>query len=422
MKIFGLIDCNSFFCSCERVFRPELEQKPVIVLSNNDGCVVARTDEAKALGIKMGEPYFKVKNICRANGVHVFSSNYSLYSDISQRVMSTIEEFAPEMEIYSIDEAFISFDGIKADQLMPFSKEIKETILKNVGIPVSIGIGPSKVLAKAANIIAKKNKKETDGILSFLDPIVRNQKLQNLPVSEVWGIGRKSTSKLAAHQIYSAFDLMNANEKLIESLLTVVGRRILKELNGESCLSLKLIEENRKQIISSRSFGKPITKLSDLEESIANHVTKAAEKLRSQNLIVYSLMVFIQTNRHKQVPQYWNSSFSKLPSGTACTNKIIKSAKGLLKRIYKSGFEYKKAGIVLIDLSTQKGMQLDFFKSHDTQRDLLLMKTLDRINLRFGENSLKFAACGFDYNWKMASEMRSPRFTTCWRELLVVNQ
>lgn len=420
VSVFGLIDCNSFYCSCERVFRPELNQKPVIVLSNNDGCAVARTDEAKALGIKMGDPYFKIRDLCKKHGVSVFSSNYALYGDMSRRVMQTIAEFVPEMEIYSIDEAFVLFEKIEAEKLIEFSRKIQEAILRNTGIPVSIGIGPTKVLAKAANQIAKKNKKATSCLFSLLDPNERLQHLKAFPVGDLWGVGRRSVEKLAQYQIRTALDFMNADEKFIERLLTIVGRRLWRELWGESCIDLELFQEDRKQIISSRSFGCLILRREELQESVANHVTTAAEKLRKQKSVTKSVLVFIQTNPHKNSPQYFNSATMKLLSGTSTTNKLIRHAFQLLDQIYKCGFEYKKAGVIFSDLIPKQGSQYDFFGAHDSPRDDVLMKTLDQINVREGRGTLKFAACGIDPFWKMACEMKSPCFTTRWNDVLEV--
>lgn len=420
-SIFGLIDCNSFYCSCERLFRPELEQKPVIVLSNNDGCAVARTDEAKALGIKMGDPYFKIRDLCKKHGVSVFSSNYALYGDMSRRVMQTLGEFIPEMEVYSIDEAFVSFNGFERRNLMEFAQEIRETILRNTGIPVSIGIGPTKVLAKAANQIAKKNKKTTNCLFSLLDPKERLQHLKAFPVGDLWGVGRQSSSKLSQYHILTALDFMNADEKFIERLLTITGRRIWRELRGESCIDLQLFQEDRKQIISSRSFGCPVFRLEELQESVANHVTTAAEKLRKQKGVTQSILVFVQTNPYKNNPQYFNSATMKLLSGTSATNKLIRHAFKLLDQIYQSGFEYKKAGIIFSDLVPKEGSQFDFFGAHDSPKEDLLMETLDQVNVREGRGTLKFAACGIDPFWKMACEMKSRCFTTRWSEILEVS-
>lgn len=419
-KIYGLIDCNSFYCSCERVFRPKLATAPVIVLSNNDGCAVARSDEAKALGIKMGEPYFKIREICQKHNVQVFSSNYALYGDMSRRVMRTVAEFVPEMEIYSIDEAFVSFDGFSNSNLIDYCKLIRSTILQNTGIPVSIGIGSTKVLAKAANQIAKKNKIATGCLFSLLNEGERERQLKTFPVGELWGIGRKSAEKLSSYNIKTAYELSQANEKFVQKLLTIVGRKILSELRGESCLELETILEDRKQIISSRSFGRPVFDFSELQESIANHISIASEKLRKQKLITKSILVFVQTNPHKNTSQYYNSATMTLLSGSSATNKLITHAFDLLGRIYKRGYEYKKVGVIFNDIVPKEASQYDFFGAHDSPKDDQLMLTLDKINALQGKGTLKFAACGIDQFWKMACQMKSPSYTTRWSELMKV--
>lgn len=419
-NVFALVDCNSFYCSCERVFQPSLKFKPVVVLSNNDGCIVARTDEAKALRIKMGEPYFKVKDHLIKNDVKVFSSNYALYGDMSRRVMKTLADFTPEMEIYSIDEAFLSLNGFKKESLHQYAVDIKKTVYQNTGIPVSIGIGPTKVLAKIANHYAKNNKSSTQGVVNLFDLKNVDVILKQIPVSEIWGIGRQSAKKLEAFKIKTAFDLKNANERMIQKILTITGRRIIEELRGVSCITLELDQADKKQIVSSRSFGKQVYKLEELKEAIANHVTTASEKLRKQKCITKSILVFVQTNPYKNVPQYYNSATMDLLSGTSATNKLIKYAFNCLDSIYKEGFEYKKVGIILLDIQKKSASQLDLFSSHDNSQDDVLMDALDNVNAIQGKGTLKFAACGIDLFWKMLSEMKSPNYSTRWSDLLRV--
>ncbi len=418
-KIFALVDCNSFYCSCERVFQPKLQNKPVIVLSNNDGCAVARSDEAKALGIQMGDPFFKIKDIVKKHDVKVFSSNYSLYGDMSRRVMQTLATFSPDMEVYSIDEAFLSLKGFERRDLIQYALEIKEKVYQQTGIPVSIGIGPTKVLAKAANKISKKNKTQTKGVFDIRDPLLQEKILRSFPVEDIWGIGRKSSQKLLNYNIKSAYDLRNANEYFVQKLLTIVGRRILQELRGESCLDLEDIK-NKKQIISSRSFGRPVTSIQELQEATANHITNACEKLRRQKSTTQSLAVFIQTNPFKNTPQYYNSAHVTLLSGTCVTNKLISKAFELLNSIFKKGFEYKKVGVVLSSIHPEKTPQLDFFGEFDSLREIKLMRTLDGINEREGKNTVKFAACGIHQFWKMLSQMKTPAYTTRVSEFLKV--
>lgn len=421
--IIALVDCNSFYCSCERVFRPDLWGKPVAVLSNGDGAIVSRTDELKALGVgKMSEPYFKVKEEFKKLGVHVFSSNYSLYANMSNRVMQVLSEFTPELEIYSIDEAFLSLKGFENYNLVDYCKKIKEAVYRNTGIPVSIGIGPTKVLAKVANHVAKKNKVKTGCVFSLMDEKNRILTLKSFPVSEVWGIGWQSTQKLANNQIYTAYDLMNANQKFIQKNLTIVGSRIQEELKGVSCINLQLIEADKKQIISSRSFDNYITTLEQLKESVALHVSEVAIKLRKQKLIAKNMSVFIQTNPYSKIHlnQYSNSCSMNLLSGSSHTGKLIKYAFNCLEQIYKDGYYYKKAGVVVNDLVKKSGSQLDFFYTFDTDKEDETMRSLDQINADHGKHTLKYAALGIDRDWEIKFKLKSPNYTTRWSDLLVV--
>ncbi|MEQ1724029.1 MAG: Y-family DNA polymerase [Pseudobdellovibrio sp.] len=418
--IFALVDCNSFYCSCERVFRPDLNNKPVVVLSNNDGCVVARTDEVKALGLPAWTPYFKIKADILKHKVAVFSSNYTLYGDMSGRVMNTLAQFAPEMEVYSIDEAFLSFTGMEKKNLTEYSKEIRQTVLQNTGIPTCIGIGPTKVLAKVANKVAKKDKVKTEGVFNLCDTDLREKVLKNFPVEDIWGIGSKSAKKLHEHKIKTAWQLKQSDPAYIQRFLTIVGSRIVKELDGVSCLDLETDIEDRKQIVSSRSFGKQVTSLTELQESIANHVTTGCEKLRKQDLKCKNITVFIQTNPFKNTPQYHNSASMDLLSATSVTPKIIKHAFLLLKTIYQEKFEYKKCGVIFNGLYKNNFQQMDLFGRHDSVLEDGLMQTIDNINQFHGKGSVKFAACGIDQFWKMLSEMKSPCYTTRWSELLRV--
>lgn len=419
-KIIALVDCNSFYCSCERVFNPSLEGRPVIVLSNNDGCTVARTDEAKALGIEMGAPYFQIKDLLKKHNVHVFSSNYTLYGDMSRRVMSILKDYTPDMEVYSIDEAFLDLSGFKTRDLLSYVRAIRADVLKQTGIPVSIGIGPTKVLAKVANRISKKNKATSQGVFSILDRSTQERELAKFLVQDVWGIGRQSTKKLNDLRIYTAKDLRDANAHLIQKQLTIVGRRITEELRGNSCIDLEQIVKEKKTICSSRSFGKPIRAKEEIRESIANHVHTATEKLRKDKSVARSITVFVQTNPFKNVPQYYNSATVELLSGSSSTLKLIRQASLALEAIFREGYEYKKCGVILNDLAPKRDAQLDLFGSADSLRDDTLMVTMDAVNARDGKGTLKPAACGINQFWKMRSEMRSQAFTTRWGELLRV--
>lgn len=418
-EVFALVDCNSFYCSCERVFQPQYNKRPIIVLSNNDGCAVARTDEAKALGIEMGAPYFKIKDICKKNNVLVFSSNYTLYGDMSRRVMTLLSEFTPELEVYSIDEAFLSLKGFNRN-LTDYGIEIKSTIKQQTGIPVSVGLASTKVLAKMANKMAKKGAFKSVGVLSLESESQIDELLGQFPVEDLWGIGRKSAEKLKSLNIRTARHLRDANELMIQKVLTIQGRRIVKELKGESCIDLQLSDPDKKQIISSRSFGRSVLSLHEIQESVANHISTAAEKLRRQNSLCKTLMVFIHTNRFKNTPQYYNSGIINLTTGTSITNKLIKSSFQILDSIYKEGFEYKKCGVMLADLYPQTHSQTDLFGLHDTTNEELQMEVLDKINLYHDKGTLKFAACGVNQFWKMLSEMKSPCYTTRWSDLLSI--
>ncbi len=413
--MIALVDCNSFYCSCERVFNPRLNNKPVIVLSNNDGCAVARTKEAKALGIKMGAPYFKIRDICKRHDVKVFSSNYALYGDMSHRVMRLLSEFSPEMEVYSVDEAFLSLSGF--NNLYEYGLEIRKKVFKNIGLPVSVGVAPTKVLAKIANHIAKKHE-STKG--SFVLYPNNDKVLQQFDVENIWGIGRKSALKLKSSGIYNAYQLKNSNEKYIQKKFTIVGLRILKELNGEPCIDLEAEAKNKKSILASKTFGKPVFKRQEIKEAVATHISTAAEKLRKQNSLARYILVFIHTNPHKNIPQYSKSGHAKLLVGTSATNKLIKYGFEILDKIFLPQYEYKKCGIMLGDFVPKHLSQLDLFGHHDELKDEALMTALDRVNSFHGKHSLKFAACGVYQDWKMISKMRSQCYTTRWSEILSV--
>lgn len=417
MSIFALIDCNNFYVSCERIFNPRLEKKPVVVLSNNDACVVARSNEAKALGIPMGAPLFKWKKFCEEHSVNILSSNYELYGDISHRVMQVIQEFYPEMEIYSIDEAFIKLDGFNREQLFSDALELRQKIKTWTGIPVSIGISQTKTLAKVANYIAKNQRKE--GVFEFLDKDLQSEILSHFPLEKVWGIGSQISSRLEKLHIQSAKALRDSDPKKIRHYFSVVMERMVQELRGISCLSLEEFQP-RKQIISSRSFGKPITELQELEEAVSQYVATACIKLREQKSEAQGLSVFVQTNRfNEREPYYSNSASLSFPIPTADTGEMITAAKKSLRHIFKPGYRYKKAGIMLLDLRPNTIKQQDFFTEKNPRRELL-MRSIDAINKTLGKNTVFHAAQGIRKPWQMRSDLRSPRYTTRWDELLLV--
>ena len=424
-KVFALVDCNNFYVSCERVFNPMLKRVPVMVLSNNDGCVVARSNEVKALGIKMGSPAFKWDQLVREHNIQVFSSNYTLYADMSRRVMETLKNFSPDLEIYSIDEAFLSLSGLNLRDLKSYGQKIRKTVYKWTGLPVSIGIAETKVLAKAANEIAKKHG-EHSGVVDLINCSGKDidSYIEKLDVSDVWGVGRQYTKLLKSYNINTAKDLKYADIKWIRKKMTVMGAKCVYELNGYSCFELDKYPEPRKGIRSSKSFGNPVTSKQDLRQAVASYVSRAAEKLRSQNSYTNVLVVFVKTNRFKRdEPQYSNSAYIKLKEPTSSTIDLTKSALAGLDRIYKSGYRYKKAGVLLEGIQPNNQIQLNLFHPFDytKKRQInMLMKTIDAINKKWGKDSLKLATEGTKQAWKMRRTRLSQRYTTSWNELLEI--
>ncbi len=415
-RVYGLVDCNSFYASCERIFRPDLNNKPVIVLSNNDGCAIARTKEAKDLGIKMGEPYFKIKRLCQKHDVHIFSSNFSLYIDISNRVMKTLMKMCPSVEVYSVDEAFVDLSGIQ--NVEEFGHEIKRRILQDIGIPVGVGIARTKVLAKLANNIAKKSTK-ADGVVSLLSPRHLDYGLKLTQVEDIWGIGRASSQKLRALGIANAYDFREyQNEKLIQKTLTKVGLQIKHEIMGINCFGFSDPIQDKKEIMCSRTFGTKVIDKKSLKESISNYVCDAAKKLRAQNSLCTTISVFARTNAYSESPQYYMFETKKLHNPTNDTRKLLQAALELVDKGFVAGFEYQKAGVKISNFSGESGFQLDIFYPHDTQRDRDLMHVIDKINYREGDGSVRFLACGVDDSaFRMNRRFKSPRYTTSWGEL-----
>ena len=417
--IFALIDCNNFYASCERVFNPELEGKPVVVLSNNDGCIIARSNEAKALGIKMGEPYFRCKPLIERHLVRVFSSNYALYGDMSQRVMEILSHLEPEVEIYSIDEAFFRLPQANEESLLENGRNIRATVKKLVGIPVSIGYGPTKTLAKIANRIAKKHP-EHGGVFVLPDEGL-DALLATIEVGDVWGIGRRQTQKLFACGIRTALDLKNGNDTWLRKHLTVTGLRTAMELRGISCLPLEESPPPRKSVTSSRSFGQPVTYLAWLREALSSYIAIAAEKLRVEDLKTGCVQVYLTTNRFREgEPQYANSKTITLPIHTSSTLDLIRYADEVLRQLYRPGYAYKKVGVVLMDLVPAGHVQAHLFLTPPKGQEAL-MGAMDQINRRWGRDTLHSAAAGFLRPWKNKQERRSPSYTTSWAELPVVN-
>lgn len=410
-QIFALVDCNSFFCSCERIFRPELRNKPVIVLSANDGCIISLSREAKKLGLEMGGAYFEVRQKCLQNKVTIFSTNFALYADISHRVMQIIQEGSPESEIYSVDEAFLDL----TEHLSPvkFSSDLKKRILQTTSIPVSIGIATTKVLAKLANRLAKHDE-NLQGIIE-IDHSNVEEALKLTEIEDVWGIGRESSQKLKALGIHTALQFRDfENIQLIQKILTKRGRQIQDELRGISCLGLEDVEP-KKMILSSRSFGQLVRDKESIGQAIAHFVTIAAEKLREQNSVCRGLGIYIRTSRFNNTPYYLNQTYRLFQTGGSDTLFLISQAMEMLDEIYKTGFDYKKASAYLFDLTSADEYQLNFFE--DKQRNNQISQLLDRINGRYGERVVQSLACGINPQWRPLSEHRSQRYTTNLKEI-----
>ena len=413
--MYALADCNNFYASCERVFEPHLEQKPVVVLSNNDGCIIARSQEAKDVGFKMGEPIFKCRDRVKQHNVIVRSSNFSLYGDMSRRVMQTIRLFAPDVEIYSIDEAFIKLDGLIGRDYEKEMRRMRSAVLQWTGIPISIGIGKTKTLAKLANHYAKKNI-ETAGVSQI--PQNPNEMLRKVEVGDIWGIGRRWSEKFRNIGVRTAFDLAQLDPKLIQKKFNIVAMKTAMELRGRTHFRLEQSPEQRKTLLRSRSFAKPVTTWHELSESIASHATRAAEKLRNEDLVAKVLKVFFHTSlfNHKK-PRHSASATIELIPPTNITHTIIKAALGSARPLWKEGFEYKRAGVYLIDLAKEQVQASLFESKEDKLLDKRMMSVLDAVNRSMGAGTLHFAATGFTKVMQMRQLQRSPRYTTHWDEL-----
>ncbi|EOG1393640.1 translesion error-prone DNA polymerase V subunit UmuC [Vibrio cholerae] len=419
MPVFALVDCNNFYASCEKLFRPDLKDTPVVVLSNNDGCVVARSREAKLLGIKMGVPVFQIKSEMQRHGILAFSSNYALYADLSSRVMRTLEEMAPRVEVYSIDEAFLDLTGIEsAISIVEFGQQVRERIGHWIGITVCVGIAPTKTLAKLANHAAKKYP-ATQGVVDLTNPDRQRRLLALVPVDDVWGVGRRLSKRLNALGITTALDLANASPRAIRDQFSVVLERTVRELNGESCIELEEIPPTKKQIVCSRSFGVKVTHYELLREAVCEYATRATEKLRKEQQQAKVLTVFIRTSPFKDnEPQYSNSASGELLIPSCDTRDFIELANRLLKRIWKDGFRYAKAGVMLSDFYDPGMFQPGLFDDVSTRSNSQqLMSVLDTIN-QSGAGKVFFAGQGTKKDWSMMKrEHLSPAYTTRWDQL-----
>lgn len=416
--MFGIMDCNNFYASCERVFNPALNGRPVIVLSNNDGCVIARSNEAKALGIKMGVPAYQIKEAIHEHGIAVFSSNYTLYGDMSSRVMSILASLAPEIEIYSIDEAFINLDGIKDLQLL--GSDIVYKVARGTGIPVSLGIAPTKTLAKVANKFAKKYPAYNRVcIIDKEDKRIRALELTD--VGDVWGIGHRQAVKLEKQGVKSAYDFTLLPGSWVRKNMTVVGERTWKELRGVSCIDMVSMPPTKKQICTSRSFGKMVDDYDTVAEAVATHASSCAWKLRQQQSYAMSLMVFIHTNSYREdLPQYWRNTIIKLPVPTADTLEIVHYALHGLKGIFIRGYQYKKAGVIIMEI-TSGGVQSELFDNIDRTKRARLMEAIDRINGGHNQSLVKLAVQGSGRGWELKQEQLSRHFTTNLTEIITIS-
>lgn len=442
----AIVDCNSFYCSCERVFRPELANTPVVVLSNNDGCIISRSDEAKRLGVGMAVPYHENRELIEKHGIEVFSSNYNLYGDMSRRVMDTLRAIAgpSNVEVYSVDEAFINIDSTSPGLLLQIGREIKFTVEQWTGIEVSVGIAPTKTLAKLANRLAKEDKLRS-GCVMLLDTDEKiTQILQKTPVGHLWGIGRQLAGRLTRLGIHTAWQLRNMNEEWVrKNMGGVTGVRLLKELKGIEAISMQEPLDTKKMIATTRMFGSPVQDIKDIREAIATYTSRAAEKLRRQFSAASVISIFVvlkekntdrkednkaHVNEHEEEEDNdhrWGrystgatvSAHAILPNATAYTHELIKPAMQLVERVFEKGRSYKKAGVMLSGLVPDTSIQANLFAPAEKNSHRLLMNMVDNINFSMRDDALKFASSGTRRNWKMRQELRSPRYSTRWEEL-----
>jgi DNA polymerase V len=415
----ALVDCNNFYVSCERLFRPDLRTTPVVVLSNNDGCVVSRSNEAKAIGVRMGQPWFECKALAEEHGILALSSNYALYADLSNRVMNVLSTYSPRTEVYSIDECFVDLTG--TPKLRDVSYQMREQVMRWTGIPVCVGIGPTKTLAKLSNFVAKRHPR-SKGVFNYNDLTEAQQTklLSQITVDEVWGVGRKITKRLGEHGIHTVQDLRTAHTPTLRSEFGVVIEKTQRELQGIACIDLQEVVPNKQQIISSRSFGSMVQDVDVLKDAMSTFVANACAKLRAQDSHVSVIQVFLHTNRfRKDMPQYMPSLAIPLPMPTNDSLAVNKWACHLIDLMFKPEYQYKKAGIVLSEISPTSHIQGDFL-TLDTEVNSNLMTTIDQLNTRFGRGAIKISTQGAHRSWQMRQERRSPCYTTVWTELPII--
>jgi DNA polymerase V len=418
-SVFALIDCNSFYASCERVFRPDLAKTPIVVLSNNDGCVIARSYDAKPF-VKMGAPYFQIRDSLRQNGVVAFSSNYALYGDMSERVMTIIESMVPAVEVYSIDEAFADLTGMPGD-LAALGRKIRAAIYQRTGIPVGVGIAPTKTLAKLANHTAKVLLEKTGGVVDICDPFNRDWVLKRTDVGDVWGIGKRMKAHLESMNIKTAMDLANADAWMLRQKFSVVIEKTARELTGTSCLEMGEADPPKQEICSSRMFGNRVTTIEPLKEAVATYVQRAAEKLRAQNSLCKKIRVSIRTGMfNPEEPKYANGALVELPYPTNDVRLMTKAATEAVNRLFRPGFKYSKAEVLLLDLRQPGEFTGDLFAQAQPVAAEKVMTVLDEINLRWGRGTLRSASVPSDPDWAMRREMMSQSYTTKVDQLWVV--
>ena len=420
--MYALIDCNNFYASCERVFNPGLNGKPIVVLSNNDGCIIARSNEAKDLGIDMGGAYFMLEKELKKHNVFVFSSNYTLYGDMSQRVMNTLAEFSPEIEIYSIDESFLNFDGFELlGNLKDIGITIRNTVFRNTGIPVSVGFAPTKTLAKLANRIAKKNKLYK-GVCVLNNKSSIEEALKITTVDNIWGIGRQYAKLLMDNNINSAYDLTQVPENWVKAHMSIVGLRLQKELQGEKCISLELTAPIKQNICTSRSFGRYLTDINIINEAMSNFASRCALKLRKDKTVCSVIQIILYTNRHKQdQPQYFANKVILLPVPTNSSVEIIQYALKALSIVFKPGYRYMKCGVIVSGIVPENRVQQNIFDKIDRSKLAKVSTILDSLNKRYGSDTVKVGSLGVQKQWNLKSEKLSQCFSTRLEEIIVIN-
>uniref|UniRef100_UPI00404ADC76 Y-family DNA polymerase n=1 Tax=Flavobacterium sp. TaxID=239 RepID=UPI00404ADC76 len=418
--MFALVDCNNFYASCQRVFEPHLNGKPVVILSNNDGCVIARSNEAKALGIPMGAPAFEYKKVFQDNNVFVFSSNYALYGDMSSRVMNILATYSPEIEVYSIDEAFLKFKGFELFDLQELGIDMQRKVTKGTGIPISIGFAPTKALAKVANKVAKKFPDRTQSVYTIDSEEKRIKALKWTKIEDVWGIGRKHAKRLQAKNIFNAYQFTLISDEWVRKEMAVVGLRLKHELEGKPTLDLEGVK-SKKMIATTRSFEKSMSKWEDISERVSTYTASCSEKLRKQNSHCNMIMVFVHTNYfRKDQPQYSRNIVIKTDFPTNSTIELNRYAQIGLKAIYKEGYHYKKAGVIVMGLTPNNETQLSLFNTSNPKHQPL-MSVIDKMNISYGTNKIKFANQSPGRQWKMKQEKLSKSYTTRLSEVITIN-